>query len=242
MREINVKEFTDALSNTLRRYMFTANFIADSERRLGEEFLRELHSSNLFSREPLLSAVATYERDLPCRALFSRGEPPRLHASLAALGESGFDIDRPLYTHQVASLRLAQLGRNVVVATGTGSGKTECFLLPVLDDAIYHPGPGVRAILVYPMNALANDQLDRMRQLLRRLPEITFGRYTGDTPEDEMRLGEEDRNSRLPNERLTRQEIRNAPLTSCLRTSRCWNTLCSGLKILRSFVSSASSS
>ena len=44
-------------------------------------------------------------------------------------------------------------------------------------------GPGVRALLLYPMNALANDQVRRLRQLLAGSPQITFGRYTGDTPE-----------------------------------------------------------
>ncbi len=47
-------------------------------------------------------------------------------------------------------------GWNLVVATGTGSGRRECFLLPILDDAARNPGAGVRAIVVYPMNALAH--------------------------------------------------------------------------------------
>jgi len=211
MTEINLREFVGSISSTLRRYLFTANFIADSERGLREQFLRELDGSNVFSREPLLSAIPSYEGDLSIRALLERGEPPYLHGSLRQLGTSGLDIDRPLYSHQVASVRLVQSGRNVIVATGTGSGKTECFLLPLLDDAARNPGPGVRAIVVYPMNALANDQLDRMRELLRNISAITFGRYTGDTAEDERELSEEERSTRLPNERITREEIRSRP-------------------------------
>ena len=53
----------------------------------------------------------------------------------------GFDTSRPLYTHQVASIERLQRGRNLIVASGTGSGKTECFLLPILDDALRKPGP-----------------------------------------------------------------------------------------------------
>ena len=73
------------------------------------------------------------------------------------------------------------------MATGTGSGKTECFLLPVIDALLLEGQagtlrrPGVRALLLYPMNALANDQLKRLRVLLRDLPGITFGRYVGET-------------------------------------------------------------
>ena len=108
-----------------------------------------------------------------------------------------------------------------MVATGTGSGKTESFLLPVLSALIGEHqvgtlGPGVRALLLYPMNALANDQLRRLRRLLAGVPQITFGRYTGDTPEragegaslfESLNPGE----PRLPNELLSRQEMRDSP-------------------------------
>ena len=96
-------------------------------------------------------------------------------------------MDRPLYLHQEQAIRKITAGRNVIVASGTGSGKTESFLLPILDalsaeQARGTLGPGVRALLLYPMNALANDQIKRLRQLLARAPHITFGRYVGDTP------------------------------------------------------------
>lgn len=74
---------------------------------------------------------------------------------------------------------------NYLVATGTGSGKTESFLYPLVDHILAQGDlkrPGVRAILVYPLNALANDQLNRIAALLFRDlgdPGITLGRYTG---------------------------------------------------------------
>lgn len=89
-------------------------------------------------------------------------------------------INAPLYTHQAQALRkLCAENRNIVVSSGTGSGKTECFLLPILNDLLIDPAPGVRAVLIYPLNALVNDQLDRLRVLLRNSP-ITFGRYTSE--------------------------------------------------------------
>ena len=94
-----------------------------------------------------------------------------------------------LYVHQRDSLRaVGKDKKNLVVCTGTGSGKTECFLLPIVNEiykqyknagADYHAH--VRALILYPMNALVNDQIRRLRKLLRYLPEITFGRYTSET-------------------------------------------------------------
>lgn len=100
----------------------------------------------------------------------------------------GFHLDRPLYKHQVDALFQISSGRNAVVSTGTGSGKTESFLFPITKHLVEEAnagtlGRGVRAMLIYPMNALANDQVERLRELLADFPEITFGCYTGQTAE-----------------------------------------------------------
>lgn len=105
-----------------------------------------------------------------------------------------------LYLHQERSLKsVLQDGKNLVVCSGTGSGKTECFMLPLIDDLVRekvkgNKGRGVRALLLYPMNALVNDQLRRLRNILKHCYEIeelrnnpiTFGRFTGETPIKEM--------------------------------------------------------
>ncbi len=57
--------------------------------------------------------------------------------------------------------------QNLIVSTGTGSGKTESFLLPIVDYCLKHRSQkGMVAIIVYPMNALVNDQLERLRFML----------------------------------------------------------------------------
>lgn len=76
--------------------------------------------------------------------------------------------------------------RNMVVSTGTGSGKTECYLYPIFNEIMREKesgtlDDGVRALLIFPMNALANDQQKKLRKLLADYPDITFGRYTGET-------------------------------------------------------------
>jgi ATP-dependent helicase YprA (DUF1998 family) len=131
------------------------------------------------------------------------------HSALASLnwpfGNSS------LYAHQEDALRAVEAGRNVIVKTGTGSGKTEAFLLPALSGVLRLKEQGVqgtKAILLYPMNALANDQLLRLRELFRDSDTgITFSLYTGESETVAPALGEP-----LSGHELTRrEEIRRNP-------------------------------
>lgn len=113
-------------------------------------------------------------------------------------------FDTP-FKHQVDALENFVAGKNLFVATGTGSGKTECFMWPMIyklvNEAIHHNDTwtkrGVRAIVIYPMNALVSDQIARLRSIIgdknnqfidilhnfspdARRPQ--FGMYTGRTP------------------------------------------------------------
>lgn len=105
----------------------------------------------------------------------------------AKMGKSVHYEDWNLRIHQEKALRkIIQEERNMVVSTGTGSGKTECYLYPIFDALMKEKeagtlDAGVRALLIFPMNALANDQQKKLRKLLRNYPDITFGRYTGET-------------------------------------------------------------
>ena len=111
--------------------------------------------------------------------------------------------------------------RNIVVATGTGSGKTETFLVPIFNHLLteLEDGdltPGVRALLLYPMNALANDQMKRLRKILQDFPHITFGRYTGETKETSKAAKEHflknfPDDQYIPNELHSREEMRDKP-------------------------------
>lgn len=94
------------------------------------------------------------------------------------------------YLHQEKAF--ARLGgsrpASTIIATGTGSGKTESFLLPVLDYCWQHRGePGIKAILIYPMNALATDQAGRLAEAIHKNPElrdkVTAGIYVGQEDE-----------------------------------------------------------
>ncbi|MHB1207674.1 MAG: DEAD/DEAH box helicase, partial [Rhodospirillaceae bacterium] len=133
-----------------------------------------------------------------------------------ATKESGELLFDPPYDHQSQAIEFAMAndagGKALVVTTGTGSGKTECFLLPVLarlaEEALHRPAHfntrAVRALLLYPMNALVNDQLGRLRNIFGA-PAVMdwftkaanrpakFGRYTGRTLYPGVRTPERDR-------------------------------------------------
>lgn len=92
------------------------------------------------------------------------------------------------YLHQEQAFRAIHAGKTTLVATGTGSGKTESFLLPIISRCLQlrdqDAEAGITAVIVYPMNALAEDQLQRMRELLVSTG-VTFGMYVGKTPRSE---------------------------------------------------------
>ncbi|MFC8528706.1 DEAD/DEAH box helicase [Nocardia sp. NPDC057227] len=200
-----------AIEASYKRYLET--LIAPRDPALAEAFAREVHDTPLLTRGPLLELTPPYEPGRSLRDLMAEGV---LNPGFAAF-DSAMDLDRTLYAHQETAIRKVTAGRNLVVSTGTGSGKTESFLYPILNELVAEQaagtlGPGVRALLLYPMNALANDQLKRLRELLADTPEITFGRYTGETKEKradaestfaQMHPGVD----RLPNELLSREEM-----------------------------------
>lgn len=93
--------------------------------------------------------------------------------------------DRKPYLHQLRAWEAAGQGQSVLVSSGTGSGKTECFMIPVLDDILRNPGPvgGIRAIIVYPLNALIQSQRDRLSAWAAGLGgQVSYALYNGETP------------------------------------------------------------
>lgn len=136
-------------------------------------------------------------------------------------------VSRPLYLHQEKAIKKIVAGNNVVVSTGTGSGKTNCFLIPVINELLTEIeqgtlNDGVRAIFIYPMNALANDQIKGLREILMNYPDIRFGVYNGGTEhneEDAIRLYEAmyanekypELRERLPNEEVSRDRMKEHP-------------------------------
>jgi hypothetical protein len=94
-----------------------------------------------------------------------------------------------LYKHQTDAIRAAKSGDNYVLTTGTGSGKSLSYIIPIVDDVLRTgSGSGIKAIIVYPMNALANSQINELEKFLHHgyngHPPVTFQRYTGQEGEE----------------------------------------------------------
>lgn len=106
---------------------------------------------------------------------------------------------KPYLHQQKAFERLTgENGRSTLVTTGTGSGKTESFLYPILEYCYHHRGePGIKALIIYPMNALASDQAKRIAELIYESPElrgnVTAGMYVGGHESNASRMMTEDR-------------------------------------------------
>ncbi len=129
-----------------------------------------------------------------------------------------FPVHRALYSHQEDALRVASACRDedrpgIVVTAGTGTGKTEAFLLPLLSELFRQPrqADGARAIIVYPMNALVNDQVERIYRYLREQADLTVFHFTSETPEDRKRADDAGVPTYDPCRLRTRQEARLAP-------------------------------
>ncbi len=99
-----------------------------------------------------------------------------------------------LHKHQDEAIEIANRNASYVLTTGTGSGKSLSYFVPIVDHVLEQkessPAPGIRAIVIYPMNALANSQLDELNKFLKEgYPDgeepVSFGRYTGQESQDE---------------------------------------------------------
>jgi len=178
----NPVRFGTEVIDQFGRYLMTTFPLADAglEAQVRERVLQGLVGDRLIARGPYVFLNRPFESGPALEDLISE-EGLGLHPRLADL----FRFES-LHKHQELALRAVLDGRHTVVATGTGSGKTEAFLLPIVDHALKMRDQGVEAgltaLVVYPMNALADDQLRRLRPLLAGTG-ITFGRYTGVTPE-----------------------------------------------------------
>lgn len=114
------------------------------------------------------------------RARYGKVSEPLSDCLVHALGSRG--ITR-LYTHQAEALEAARGGENLVVVTGTASGKTYCYLLPVLESLL--SVPGATSLLLFPTKALAQDQLKGLAGMQASGGELlafSAGTYDGDTP------------------------------------------------------------
>ncbi len=162
----------------------------------------ECSDSTNISKEPYIETSASYKKTKN-GIIESEHIPDHIKLFLKKLIDNKLGVFADPFEHQVLALEKYIPGKDLLVSTGTGSGKTECFIWPIIskliDEAVTRPESfkksGVRTLIIYPMNALVSDQLGRFRRILgseefkdyfvedshaTRIPH--FGMYTGRTP------------------------------------------------------------
>ncbi len=167
---------------------FVRSFLLVADPRIRERvdraFAEEAHLWPAF----LLQVSPAYARDASVDELAARGD---LHPEAARIFRTARGDPFYLYRHQVQALAKAQRGESYVVTSGTGSGKSLTYFLPIVDSVLRHPAVDrTVALIVYPMNALVNSQLQALETLKagyesrtgRPFP-VAFAKYTGETGE-----------------------------------------------------------
>ena len=198
---------SESIKQAYVNYLVTTLNFEDAEyRRL---FKNALEEDGAIAKGPYLDVSGAYEKGESISEMID--SPLFRNLESCPESEKGLKIERQLFLHQQQAVERAAKGSSLVVTTGTGSGKTECFIIPILNELLREKengtlNPGVRAIVIYPMKALAADQQDRLRKILRDFEDITFGVYDGNTPND---IGAS--SNALKNECASRTAIRENP-------------------------------
>ncbi len=199
----------------------------------------ELYIPNgIISKDPIIELVPKY---IEYKALKEVLIELNLDVRFADFAQYGlFKGENKLYKHQFDAIKEALINRkNIIATTGTGSGKTESFLIPLLYDLFKevvalgaNKKPAIRALVLYPLNALAEDQMIRLRKAVNsgndfdndgawnylhdkfNKGRITFGRYTGSTPGSGKKSTNNTSRNRLRDD-LTREwhELRSSNLS-----------------------------
>jgi len=210
-------EASNAIAEKYRRYLQTTFKMDDPV--YNSQFPKLLAENNAIASGPFLDINHMFIKQNTIADLVKQNQ---LSAEFLKLNSAAFPVyDRELYAHQEKAILKVNSGKNLVVSTGTGSGKTEIFVIPILNHLMRELEngtlcPGVRALIIYPMNALANDQIFRLRELLKNYPQIMFGSYTGETKEKQKHAlahykSLNGNHEPLVNELISREKMRETP-------------------------------
>lgn len=178
---LNPVAYTEKVIADFLRYQMTAYPFADANLYAQLRSLLSLEETRAtpLMRGPYVALNRTFEMGVTVKKLVEEGV---LYPHLQNV------VEHPtVYGHQERAIRSIVEGRHTVVSTGTGSGKTEAFLYPIISHCLrlrdQQAPAGIAAVIIYPMNALAEDQLGRLRELLAGTG-VTFGMYIGKTPDE----------------------------------------------------------
>ncbi len=171
---------------------YASSFIQIRDRRVREVVEQHLREG-VFWPDPLIQLNPSYASGGTVSELVAQGvlhpECSRIFMKDKAKGGQPLRFHR----HQREAIEIARQGYNYILTTGTGSGKSLAYIVPIVDHVLRHgSGGGIQAIIVYPMNALANSQMKELEKFLNEgyrpgPPPVTFARYTGQELEAERK-------------------------------------------------------
>ena len=180
MSDLNPLQFKRELNTSLARFFTSTAAVSPARAPELRKKLEQVITKEPLVKGPFVECLPDFNKGLSLKGFWEKGN---LHNDWTTMEQRTPELwNRSLYAHQSDAMDQKS---NYIVATGTGSGKTEAFLYPMIQDllsTINRGKPGVKAILIYPLNALATDQMQRIARLLFRDlgdPGITLGRYTG---------------------------------------------------------------
>jgi ATP-dependent helicase YprA (DUF1998 family)/very-short-patch-repair endonuclease len=160
-----------------------------------KEYVQEQLKGGLLWPDPLIQLNPSFEPGAYIEDLTDNGTLDAECSKIFRKGKAsdGEDIGERLrlHKHQLEAILIAKEKHNYILTTGTGSGKSLAYIVPIVDFVLRHgSGQGIRAIVVYPMNALANSQQGELTKFLvngygEGKSPVTFAKYTGQEPKEE---------------------------------------------------------
>lgn len=184
---MNVFDLRDSVVSEYRDFATSFTTIRASDIK---QQVEAIYAEGRFWPDPLIQINPRYKEGKALDALIKDGAlDPRIPEIFRIEGKP-----IRLHKHQEQAIALAAQGESYVVTTGTGSGKSLCFFIPIVSAVLAEKRKSAerrtRAIIIYPMNALANSQMEELDKYISNVaPErpVTFARYTGQEDTDERR-------------------------------------------------------
>ncbi|MFD3156731.1 DEAD/DEAH box helicase [Haloimpatiens sp. FM7330] len=202
MSELGIRKTHEKLKERLINYI-KAQYFAENDLLL-EATESILNKEGVLFQEPFIEATQNYKIEV--EGFENADLDDNIKRYLDYLIKHNLGVFNTPFTHQVKALEAYYQDKDLLVTTGTGSGKTECFLWPILTEMVRQVAndsddweqEGIRTLILYPMNALVSDQLGRIRNIVGRkddaymklmkqesndnIRRLRFGMYTGRTP------------------------------------------------------------
>ena len=185
----DIFEFRNGLVENYKK--FSTSFASPRSRDIADK-VQSAYDEGRFWPDPLIQINPNYRKGAFIDELARQGN---VESETAQIFQTGKQETPPnpkpiqLYSHQTAALAMVAGDKSFVVTTGTGSGKSLTFFIPIVNRIVREkkidPTPRIRAIIVYPMNALANSQFEEIGKFMDGSDLVSVKRYTGQESQSE---------------------------------------------------------